>query len=343
MIEMRFKNSMEDLLESACQSIRYRIRREILHESFSAREMKDLQAQILQDEKVKDIINSQHPDGWLGRRFHGYDSHEAGIRLLCEKGLAPQHPTLASALHIVESNVKEIDREMGSVGRVLDEEGFGGTLMIRAAILAHAGLEEKTLVQDQIEKALDGFRAVLKVESIDEVVETFKGRLFFKHGIKWPGIYHLRLLAFTHGWRNQKNRSMVAEAVGKLIKLSPIPNMSVRHKSQLMAPASFGMQEFNPDLTSMNSAQWMMWFQRLELLSRLGIVGALPGLLSQLNSFRRTLDDHGRFAKDVNHDYFKRWGAYTGLMLEKDWRIPQRRIADLTFRSKLILHYAGSL
>lgn len=33
-------------------------------------------------------------------------------------------------------------------------------------------------------------------------------------------------------------------------------------------------------------------------------------------------------------------GAYTGLMLEPDWRDPQRRINDLTFRSLLILHYS---
>jgi len=44
-------------------------------------------------------------------------------------------------------------------------------------------------------------------------------------------------------------------------------------------------------------------------------------------------------AKPLAHDYFKRWGAYTDLMLEKDWRNPQRRINDLTFRCLLVLHY----
>jgi hypothetical protein len=50
----------------------------------------------------------------------------------------------------------------------------------------------------------------------------------------------------------------------------------------------------------------------------------------------------GRFTKALSHTYFRKWGAYTGLMLERDWRDPQRRIYDLTFRSLLILHYAES-
>jgi hypothetical protein len=41
----------------------------------------------------------------------------------------------------------------------------------------------------------------------------------------------------------------------------------------------------------------------------------------------------------LNHTYFRKWGAYTGLMLEHDWCDPQRRIYDLTFRSLIILYY----
>jgi hypothetical protein len=44
--------------------------------------------------------------------------------------------------------------------------------------------------------------------------------------------------------------------------------------------------------------------------------------------------------KKLNHTYFQKWGSYTGLALEKDWRHPQRRVNDLTFRSLLIIHYS---
>lgn len=48
----------------------------------------------------------------------------------------------------------------------------------------------------------------------------------------------------------------------------------------------------------------------------------------------------GCFTKPLAHPYFRKWGAYTGLMLETDWIDPRRRIYDLTFRSLLILHYS---
>ena len=39
----------------------------------------------------------------------------------------------------------------------------------------------------------------------------------------------------------------------------------------------------------------------------------------------------------LGHESFREWGAYTGLMLERDWRRPRQQINDLTFRSLLIL------
>jgi hypothetical protein len=85
----------------------------------------------------------------------------------------------------------------------------------------------------------------------------------------------------------------------------------------------------------------MGWFHRVELLSRLGVVNSVPPLKLQVNILDEMLiADAGRFTRKLTHDYFKKWGTYSGLMLEKDWKSPARRIYDLTFRSLLILHYA---
>ncbi len=328
---------IERLLESACPSIKYRVRREVLDESIPGNETKVFQEQILQDQAVQSIVNSQQADGWLGKEFHGYDSLEAGIRLLCEKGVAPENPVLSSALVTLETMTDRIVAEMAKVGRVLDEEGFGGTSMIRATTFAYAGIEDKTLVQEQMEVALEGFQAVLTIESLDEIVEPYKSKLVFKPGVKWPSIYHLRLLAFTHSWRTPKTQELVTKAVKRLLELSPIPPVNVRHKSQLISPASFAMQDFNPVVASMNAAEWMMWFHRMEMLSRLGVVGSIPGLRRQVDALREILDAGGGcFTKRLAHNYFRRWGAYTGLMLEPDWRVAQRRVFDLTFRCLLI-------
>jgi hypothetical protein len=136
------------------------------------------------------------------------------------------------------------------------------------------------------------------------------------------------------------------ESIKRLIDLSPLPKIHVRHKSHLIAPASFCMNDFNPDMRALNDAQhrwdarWMMWFHRMELLARLGVVRSIPALTRQINILCETLAaGQGRFTRALSHVYFRKWGAYTGLMLERDWRDPQRRIYDLSFRSLLILHY----
>lgn len=38
----------------------------------------------------------------------------------------------------------------------------------------------------------------------------------------------------------------------------------------------------------------------------------------------------------------RKWGAYSSLTLERDWKDPRRRMYDPTFRSLLILHYEES-
>jgi len=84
---------------------------------------------------------------------------------------------------------------------------------------------------------------------------------------------------------------------------------------------------------------WMMWFHRTEYLVRLGVMRSIPELKRQVDRLESLLEaEDGRFTRKLNHPYFTRWGGYTGLSLEPDWRNSKRRVYDLTFRSILILH-----
>ncbi len=186
--------------------------------------------------------------------------------------------------------------------------------------------------------------AVLSINSIQDIVEFYKGRLVFKPGILWPSIYHLRLLAFTHRWRTPENHTRITQAIKRLIDLSPIPDIHLRHKSQIIAPASFCMHNFDPDIDTMKDSQWMEWFHSLECLSRLGVVPAIPRLQVQVERLQSLLDsDQGWFNRRLSHPCFTKWGAYTGLILEPDWRSSRNRINDLTFRSLLILYYSSKV
>ncbi len=329
------------LLTSACPSIQYRIRKEILCQSPSLPEMVELQNQILCDEVVQEVIQSQGPDGWLAWNFHGYGSMESEMRLLCEKGVEADQPVLARALFALEKYTDRLERGVGKFGRVFDERGLGGAELIRAHLFVHAGKETNPLVQKQIEQVLQVFKSAIGIKSLKDLHQPYRGKLVFREGVCWPSIYHLRLLAMSQSWRTVENKRMIKKSIQHLVRLSPIPNIYVKYKSQLIAPASFCMDDFTPDMSKLTDAQWMLWFHRMELLARLGVVNQIHELRQQVQALAKILEEgHGLFTKKLSHAYFQKWGSYTGLALERDWRLPQRRINDLTFRSLLILHYS---
>lgn len=332
---------IDHLLNSTCPSIQYRLRREILCQSRFLPEMIKLQDQILQDEAVRAVSSSQRPDGWLAWTFHGYDSMESGLRLLCEKGLEANQPILARALLALEKYTDRLTRGLGKVGSILDDSGFGGSETIRAHLFVQTGKEELPRVQTQIEQALHVFRFAAQIKSLENISRTYRGKLVFHEGICWPSIYHLRLLALSQSWRTSENHKMIVRSIRNIVRISPLPDIYVRYKSQLIAPASFCMHDFISDINSLTDSGWMQWFHRMELLARLGVVNPIPELKRQVKALAEIIEEgRGLFTKKLNHVYFQKWGAYTGLALEKDWRIPQRRINDLTFRSLLILHYS---
>lgn len=113
---------------------------------------------------------------------------------------------MAKALEALERYPDRLGRGIGKVGKLLDEKGFGGSLMIRATVFAYAGVEEKPFVEEQVDAALGGFEAVLDVASVEELVEEYKGKLVFKPNVQWPSIIILGCwLSHTHGAR-QKTR-----------------------------------------------------------------------------------------------------------------------------------------
>ena len=331
----------DTLLECACPSIQYRLRLELLGEDSQTSAMQELQKKILGDKKVQEVIAWQQADGWLAWDFHGQCSIESGIRILCEKGISPANPVLARALQALEAHPERTVRGLGKVGPFLDENALGGSNMIRAVVFAYAGIEQMPLIQQQIQLALEEFRAVLNIHSIDDLVEPYHDHLILRQGLIWPSLFALRLLASTQSWRDPSNLELFGRSLTRLIELSPIPAFYVRKRSQLIAPASFCMDHFAPRLDTLDDMHWMMWFQRMELLARTGVVRYVPALQRQISELQNYLDpDKGQFTLPINHRYFREWNAYTGVMLENDWRIPLRRTNDLTFRSLLIQHYA---
>lgn len=329
-----------ELLKHACPSIQYRVRKELLGQPAEEPAMQAFQRHIMEDAVVREVIGWQQPDGWLAYDFHGRKSTETGIRILCEKGVDPRSPVLTRAYKALADYPERLERGFGKPGRLLDEAGLGGQQMALAVLFAYASIENQPFIKPQIETALACFESAAALRSIADLTEIYKGKRIIRAGMNWPSIYHLRLLAWADSWRSAENLSVVCQGIQRLIDLSPIPRFSLRYDSQLIAPASFGMDDFKPDLDALDNVSWMIWFHRMELLARLGVTTQIPELHSQLRKLQLLLDDNGWFRLRLCHAYFRNWGAYTGLMLESDWKDLRRRMYDLTFRTLLILHHS---
>jgi len=151
---------LNEILERACPYIKYRIRLELMNQPRLETLILDLQRQILDDPAVQEVFSWRQPDGWLAWDFHGYQSTEAGIRLLCEKSADPCHSVLCAALQVLARETGRLARGIGKVGRILDQCGLGGSQTIRAVVSAYAGSEDRPFVKEQIDVALGAFRAV---------------------------------------------------------------------------------------------------------------------------------------------------------------------------------------
>jgi len=329
------------LLSNACPSIKYRIKKEILHEDISTPDMKKLQTQILDEEKIKYLFSLKKSDGWLGGLFHGTEEPESIIRYLIEKGVEPSHPIIQDALSAIINRGEKFDLgSMHNVGKPLDNMHIGGSKLMKACVFAYTRNEKHDFVAEQIEESLNAFEYICSVKNIENIYDLYKDKLVFKSGVKWPCIYHLRLLAYTHSWRNTQNKEMLTSSISKLAELSPIPNIKLLYKSQIISPASIFMNNFDNDMNKLTPKKWMMWFHRTELIARLGVAAKIIPIKTQIDYVNNHLsENNGLFAKKLRHYYFTKWTQYLGSALEENWKTNEKVINDLSFRCLLINSY----
>jgi hypothetical protein len=331
------------LSKTACPSIAYRIRKEMFLEDVNSPEMRELQTRILEETEVRRILSLRKEDGWLGGLFHGTDEPESGIRYLMEKGIDSSHPSIQAALQAILKRGGDFDRGcLERVGKHLDAWHLGGSKLIKACVFAYAGEENHDFVQEEIGEALNAFRFVCSIAHLEDIYEPYKDKKVFKSGALWPCVYHLRLLGMTQGWRTEENSQMLVKAFTLLAELSPIPEIKLLHKHQVIAPASAFMYDFNVDMAALSDIQWMMWFHRTEMIARLGIASQVYAIRDQMDYVSGMIGEcGGLFTKKLNHPCFVKWSAYAGLALEEDWKTKDRRVNDLTFRWLLIQFYSS--
>ena len=335
-----YNSQLFQMMENSCPSIRLRILSDFFEkkgDEFGT----ELLSRVFRDPRVERVVAAQNGKGWFFNRFHGTDSTESAMRFLLEMGIPKEHKIIQqSSQALIKASKEELLTGIGNPGWKLEKLGLSGSQTIRAWLLALAGKEEHSTVHQAVEHSIQRMAFAAGVDSFAAITQQKGKFLYLAKDCPWPDLYTFRLLAATQGWRTVDNLSIVESAIKAWIRLEPLPAFCGMHQGKLIAPAIFGMQQIILPFDVISDAQWMVWFHRMELLARLGMLKRVSTLTTYIHDFFAWLQPwQGWFGKSIQHTHFSRWGAYTGLMLEKDWRNPQRRQFDLTFRCLLIWQF----
>jgi hypothetical protein len=326
-----------EAFEEAGPSIQLRLRSEVFR-NISLDQEQRFAAELVEDPRVIHLLQMQDDGGWFFHSFHGYDSMESSIRYLVELGLPLQHPSLQKAAYALHSaNSEQLIRGIGKVGFLLEEKGVSGHNTIRAWLLALLGFEDCEYVNIAVRHAENAVHFAASVDSIIDITISQGRYLYLKNESFWPDLYTFRLLAATKSWQNSDNKQLIGSCVENMCRLQPIPALHVYAQNRPVAPGAFGMQVLTPDIHVMSPSEWMPWFQRMNLFAQLGVLSSSKRMSEYYEYFQRWLTEQdGWFKLPLQHTYFSKWGAYTGLMLEQNWRKDNRRKYDLTFRCLLL-------
>lgn len=338
---------IKELQQNACAAIRFRISKEILNQQV---DFDSYQSKILEDKRIQYVLSWQNSDGYIGEVFHGgwipkeerkYSTTgaESALRFLSEMGFPKENNIVDKGLNALLKN--DWNRGKSSWSLYYPELGLFGEDLIRAVVFTYFKIEEYEFIQKELQRTFDYLAKISQVNTIDEIIGQYKGKNIFKSGIALPWSYHLRLLAFSESWKNQSNVKNLAQLMEHLFELSPFPDIYIKYKSQLIAPASIFPRDLKKSLLEFTDKDWFPWFHTFELFARMGIVKEVPILNRQLNELKDILIQGDGFFKKKPKDYgFTKWSVYVGLALEEDWK-RENWMYDLTFRSLLILKYSG--
>jgi hypothetical protein len=340
---------VEELLKNACPAIKYRVNKEILNKQEA---FEFYQPKILEDKRVQYALSWQNSDGYFGEVFHGgwipraerkYSTRgaESALRFLAEMGFPKENPMIRKGLTALLTS----DWNRGKSSWNVYDPGIGlfGDDLIRAAVFAYFKSEENQFMQQELDRTFACLEKIRGVNSVNEIIEKYKGKNVYKPGIALPWSYHLRLLAFTECWKSNSNVKRLAELIGQVIGLSPFPDIYIKYKSQFIAPASIFPKNLKKSLKDFVDQDWFSWFHTFELFARMGIVHEIPILKSQLHELKEILVQGDGFFRIKPKGYcFNKWSVYLGLALEEDWG-KDKWMYDLTFRSLLILKYSEEI
>ena len=238
MTDTRFDNEIDFLLDKACDSIRYLVKRDLLGVPAGSAEMTAIEEKILAQPNVQKLLAAQCDDGWFGHELHGVDGMDHLVGELLNAGVEKEHPAIKKAIRALTTpEIASTHKNWFRGGDSLDACGRGGNRAVTAQILSWVRCpEDHPLMKEQIALSLEHTTAAMNYDSVDDFTKTAGGKRFYKENARFPGANHIAMLASTESWRTDENVDAVKRACARAYEIMRDVDEYVTFKK----PAEFG-------------------------------------------------------------------------------------------------------
>jgi len=348
------------LLETACPPIRYRVMTELLGRGRDDQDVQKLRNEVLNYKPALQLQRTQRKDGTWGGVIHAGNpgkyqhSIENGLLRLYGYGWKRETRTVMNAAKALrpfltaKKKLKFFEFSKVVKADARREQYYRWFLRILAlGLLIRAGyIEERSRhavleLLDMTAGFVDNPVSRNPVEEIGANLPLIRAAAFNRGYPFIPDHYILRVFAYSPWLLQGELAKMRLKKLFDYI-MSPTyqattPHLGLVRTSKGSFPKGAGIAVHTlDDYQSQGRVDELL--TQLELFARLGLINRYPLLMSHLAWLQSQQGKNGRWnisTKMISDS--SRWTAL--LRIEKDWRSPARKEADLTFRMLLILKH----
>ncbi|MEW5806310.1 MAG: hypothetical protein AB1756_03035 [Acidobacteriota bacterium] len=350
----------EWLLDFAAPSIKYRVLRELLDKPAVDPDVQKAREEVVSYQAATKIARMQKKDGTFGNKIHSSSkqewekSMECCLTMLCELGWDRDFAEIKKAVKVLrqflKTKIKEINFYEYKKQIRADEPRLHYYRyffkILALGLLSRLGFNDDPKIKEGILEILENVSAFVSDPIAKDPIEKTGAaypiirREAFRHGFPFiPDYYTLSLFA-GNPW--------LLDGEFAKINLKKIFDYAISDTYQSLGPAiglvktakgyfakGWGLELKGIDFyLKRKSLDYFLHI--MEMLAKLGLVNRYPFLMNNMDWVMSKQQKDGRWIIEI--EYFNsgsKWGHF--IRLEKDWKSPNRKIADLTFRILIIL------
>jgi hypothetical protein len=348
------------LLETACAPIRYRVLTELLDRSADDPDVKKLRAEMHAYGPALQLQRKQRKDGTWGGKVHAPDERKFDLCLenalcaLIEYGWNREtKPVKAAAKTLRTFMTQKKDLKFFEFQKVIKADERRARyyrwflrilalgLLIRTGYSDERGRMAVLELLDRCSGFVDDPISRNPVEEIGASHPLIRPAVWREGYPFVPDLYLARVFAYSpwllEGELAKMRLKKIFDYVLSVTYQSIAPELGLVRTAKGAFVKGYGMRiRTVEEYEKQGNFDQLIVF--MELLARLGLINRYPLLMSHLEWMHSQQQRDGRWnvpTKLLSDN--SRWT--TLLRIEKDWRSPARKEADLTFRMLLIFKY----